>query len=233
MGYVLAMATLTFLILWVYPWEFMPLTVDSSFYPITTLSPWVIDIALLLLFALQHSLMARPFIKEKLFAKHSEAFKAATYTITSSLALLLLYLFWQPIMIEVWSLQGVGSAIMIVLYIVAWVFAFVATFLIDHFALFGLHQGYRALKNIPEPKAHFQAKGFYRFVRHPIQAGTMIGLWTTPVMTLGHLLLSAGFTLYIFIGLYLEEKSLVATFGEIYQKYQKDVPMLLPFFKLS
>ena len=227
-GYLAAMATLTFLILWVYPWAFMPLTVDQAYIKLDA-DPWLVDTLLLLLFGIQHSLMARPFVQERLFAGRSETFKAATYTLASALALLILYLFWQPITTMLWEFQdGIGYWLPTLLYILGWLFAFVATFMIDHFALFGLHQGYRRLRNIPEPEPHFQTRGFYRYMRHPIQAGTLLGLWATPLMSAGHLLLSIGMTLYVLIGLYLEEKNLVRTFGDTYRRYQREVPMLLP-----
>jgi protein-S-isoprenylcysteine O-methyltransferase Ste14 len=120
---------------------------------------------------------------------------------------------------------------MTLLYFGGWGLAFAATFQIDHFELFGLHQGYRALKGLPEPDARFQKKGFYRSVRHPVQAGTMLGLWATPVMNTGHLLFSAGLTLYILIGLTLEERDLVKSLGEAYERYRLEVPMLLPLRK--
>jgi methanethiol S-methyltransferase len=120
---------------------------------------------------------------------------------------------------------------MLLLYTAGWCIAFIATFQIDHFELFGLHQGYRALKGMPEPEPRFRQKGFYNYVRHPIQTGTLIGLWATPVMSGGHLLFSLGMTLYVLIGLTLEERELVKTLGEVYARYKKEIPMLFPFKK--
>ena len=229
LGYIMSMATLTFLIFWVYPWDFIPYYIDKGVSSSISFAV-AADIGLLLLFGLQHSLMARDFFKDNIISKLSGSEKASLYSIASSLFLILIFYFWQPVDTLVWDFkEGVAFWVMSTLYVLGWSFAFVSSFLIDHFELFGLHQGYRAFKNLPEPELSFQTKLFYNYVRHPIQLGTIIGLWATPSMSLGHFLLSAGFTVYVVIGLYFEEKSLVKTFGEEYRRYQKEVPMLIPF----
>lgn len=227
-GYILSIVTLSFLILWVYPWEFMPFYIDTPMMDIDV-NPILINSALLLFFGLQHSFMARSFFKDGLLKNLSHAVKSATYSVASSICLVMIFYFWQPIEGYVWSFQnGVLFWSITILYIMGWLSAFTATFIIDHFELFGLHQGYRALKNIPEPEAKFQVRFFYKYIRHPIQAGTLIGLWATPSMSYGHLLLSIGLTIYVLIGLYYEEKSLINLFGEEYKKYMKTTPMLIP-----
>ncbi len=228
-GYILSIITLSFLILWVYPWEFLPFNIDI---PMTSIdaNPVLINAGLLLFFGLQHSLMARSFFKDGFLKNVSNAVKSATYSVASSICLVMMFYFWQPIEGSVWNFQsdilfwGISM-----LYIIGWLVAFIATFIIDHFELFGLHQGYRALKNLPEPKVKFQVRFFYKYVRHPIQAGTLLGLWATPYMSYGHLLLSVGMTVYVLIGLYYEEKSLIKLFGEKYKDYMKTTPMLVPF----
>ena len=120
---------------------------------------------------------------------------------------------------------------MALVYILGWLLAFVSTFIIDHFELFGLHQGYRVLRDIPEPEEKFQVNSFYRYVRHPIQAGTFIGLLATPSMSYTHLLLSIGMGIYILIGLHYEEKCLLKRFGLEYAEYRENTPMLIPFIK--
>lgn len=228
-AYLAAMVSLTILILWVYPWPFMPISVDtgeSSSYA------FFVDIGLIALFGLQHSVMARPAVKAALFDGRSVSFRASTYTLLSAVCLFVMYLFWQPMTTTVWSMpSGPGYWIMTALYAGGWLLAFIATFQIDHFELFGLHQGWRVLRNLPEPEPLFQKKGFYRFVRHPVQTGTMLGLWATPVMSSGHLLLSIGMSVYILIGLKLEERDLVRALGEGYRRYLREVPMLFPFRK--
>lgn len=225
-SYLAAIASVALLILWVYPWPFMPATVDKGSSGEYAL---VVNIFLIALFGLQHSIMARPAFKAAVFAKRSVSFRASTYTLASALCLLVMMLFWQPMEAPVWSLaSGPLFWLSTLLYTVGWTLAFIATFQIDHFALFGLHQGYRVLKRQEEPEARFKKRGFYRYVRHPIQTATLLGLWATPVMSEGHLLLSSGLTLYILIGLMLEEKDLVKTLGRAYTQYKKEVPMLLP-----
>ena len=230
-GYVLSILTLSFLILWVYPWGFMAFYVDKPIIAIEA-NPVLTNMGLLLFFGLQHSLMARSFFKDGWLKHVSNAAKYATFSFASSLCLLLIYFFWQPIEGYAWDFQnGIGFWMLTAVYILGWLIAFVATFMIDHFELFGLHQGYRVLKGIPEPEVKFQINYFYKYVRHPIQAGTIIGLWATPSMSYGHLLLSAGMTVYILIGLYFEEKDLVKVFGKKYTDYISGTPILIPFTK--
>ncbi|MCX6051159.1 MAG: hypothetical protein NTZ60_01485 [Campylobacterales bacterium] len=228
-GYILSIITLSFLILWVYPWAFMPFHIDTPMMR-TDANPIFINTGLLLFFGLQHSLMARSFFKDGLLENVSNAVKSATYSVASSICLVMIFYFWQPIEGFVWNFQnGAVFWSTTMLYSIGWMSAFVATFIIDHFELFGLHQGYRALKNIPDPEVKFQVRFFYKYIRHPIQAGTLIGLWAIPSMSYGHLFLSVGMSIYIFIGLYYEEKSLITLFGEEYKAYMKTTPMLIPF----
>lgn len=231
-GYILSILTLSFLILWVYPWVFMPYYINTPIFALDA-NPVLIDTGLLILFGVQHSIMARSFFKDGLFSSVSDAVKQATFAIASSICLILIFCFWQPIEGYVWNFQD--SILMwfflTFIYIFGWLTAFIATFMIDHFELFGLHQGYRVLKNIPETEAKFQIRFFYKYVRHPIQAATIVGLWATPTMSYGHLFLSAGMTIYIFIGLYFEEKDLIRVFGEKYKEYRDTTPILIPFTK--
>lgn len=231
-GYLLSMLSLSFLILWVYPWEFMKFTIDKPIVSIDA-SPILINFSLLLLFALQHSVMARSFFKNGLLGNISHAVKSATYAIASSICLIVMFYFWQPIEGSLWNFQDGTLAwfFLTTIYILGWLAAFFATFMIDHFELFGLHQGYRVLKCIPDPKTDFQVKYFYKYVRHPVQAGTLVGLWATPSMSYGHLFLSVGMTVYVLIGLYFEEKDLIRVFGDEYKAYKNTTPLLIPFTK--
>lgn len=230
-GYLSSLITLTFLIFWVYPWEFMPFYIDKPIVYIDA-NPMLINISLLVFFALQHSLMARSFFKDGLLKNISDAVKAATYSIMSSICLILIFCFWQPIEGYAWNFQSdILFWSITLIYLLGWLIALISTFIIDHFELFGLHQGYRVLRNIPEPTVKFQVKLFYKHVRHPIQAGTFMGLLATPSMSYTHLFLSVGMGIYILIGLHYEEKSLLKTFGEDYKDYMKTTPMLIPFTK--
>lgn len=230
-AYLFSIATLSLLIVWVYPWEFVPHYIDFGVE--TSVGDAVlIDLGLLLLFGLQHSLMARDFFKEKVLEKFSSSFKTSLYGIASAISLYVLIYFWRPIDSLLWDFDdGFLFWFFTTIYILGWLFAFISTFMIDHFELFGLHQGYRAFKNIPEPNNCFQTKFSYKYVRHPVQLGTLIGLWATPSMSYGHLLMSVGFTVYAVVGLYLEEKSLMTTFGDEYREYKKNIPFLIPFTK--
>lgn len=225
----LSIGSLSFLILWVYPWEFMPFYIDSPLVSID-IDPVVVNTALLMLFALQHSVMARAFFKEGLLKNISNAVKSAHFSLASSICLVIIFSLWQPLEGHLWDFQN--SLLvwgMTALYILGWLIAFVSTFIINHFELFGLYQGYRVLRNIPEPNVAFQKRYFYKYVRHPIQSGTLVGLWATPQMSYSHLFLAIGMTLYILIGLHFEEKSLINTFGEEYKDYINTTPMLIPF----
>ncbi|WP_292662120.1 isoprenylcysteine carboxylmethyltransferase family protein [Nitratifractor sp.] len=231
-GYLVGLGTLLYLVFWVYPWSWMPTTIDRGeahgLFPALAA-----DLLLIALFGFQHSWMVRPRFKRWFDRWVPAGARRATYTLISSLFLGLILLLWQPLPGVLWSLPegSVGWWIATALYFVGWGVAVIATFQIDHFGLLGLHQAWRAWRGIPEPDARFQERGFYRWVRHPIQAGTLLGLWATPVMSTGHLLFSLGFTLYILIGLHYEERDLLATLGEDYAAYRRRVPMLFPFFK--
>ena len=232
-GYLIGLGTLLYLLLWVYPWPWMPSTVDSgppSEHPVAAA---LIDLGLIALFGLQHSLMVRPRFKTWFDRHVPYGAQRATYTLISSLFLALILLLWQPLPGVVWQFENgsAGCRIMTILYFLGWGVAVIATFQIDHFGLLGLTQAWRAWRGLEEPQPDFRERGFYRWVRHPIQAGTMLGLWATPMMSTGHLLFALGFTLYILIGLYYEERDLMQTLGEAYRSYRRRVPMLIPFIK--
>jgi len=189
----------------------------------------MVDVVLALIFALQHSVMAREWFKTKITQIIPTVTERSTYVLLSGVALLLIVLYWQPIDGELWRFEnGVMWWVLTGLMLFGWFFSVVATFVINHFELFGLQQGYFHLKNKSTPTIDFQEKFLYKFIRHPIQLGVLIGIWFTPVMTYGHLLLSMLFTLYIFIGLYYEEKDLVKELGVVYVEYKKRVGMMFP-----
>jgi len=217
---------------WLYPWSFMPSTIDYGNSPYNIIISIFIDIFLIVLFGIQHSLMVRDSFKKLISKYMSEAEIRATYTIISSIFLLLIITFWQPIDIWIWKFDsGVGYYLMTILYILGWSISVIATFQIDHFELFGLHQAYREYMGISASEPKFQERGFYKFIRHPIQAGTILGIWATPQMSLGHLIFALIFTIYIFIGLYFEERDLIKTLGDDYISYKSRVPMIIPFIK--
>ena len=230
-SYLLGFGILVYMVFWVYPWSFMPSTIDTGAIHNSTLVSVAVDILLISLFGLQHSFMVRPSFKIWFNTVVPEVAQRSTYTLLSAFFLVLIIYFWMPIEGYLWYFDsGIMFWLLSTIYILAWSIATLATFQIDHFELFGLHQIWRYLKNLPEPESHFREKGFYRYIRHPIQAGTMLGVWATPSMSIGHLLFAVIFTLYIFIGLHYEERDLVQTLGKVYTDYKKRIPMLFPKF---
>lgn len=206
----------------------VPKNIDSGVYR-HWLVATVIDIALITLFAVQHSVMAREGFKKKINRIIPAPIERATYVLCSSLALILLFILWHPIPTMVWSVQSeVLRALLNGLYWAGWGLALLATFLISHFELFGLKQAYRELyKTQPEP-LNFITPFLYKIVRHPMYLGFLIAFWATPAMSVGHLVFALTCTAYIFVGTHLEEKDMVRVFGKQYLAYQKQVGMLLP-----
>lgn len=190
----------------------------------------LVNMLLLSVFALQHSIMARPAFKAIWTQVIPKSIERTSYVLLSSLALILIFAFWKPMLGVVWDLRDtfVGSLLQIVFW-TGWGIVLLSTFMIDHFDLFGLRQVYLHLKNRTVVHAGFRKLIFYRWVRHPIMTGFIIAFWATPVMTTGHLLFAAVTTIYIFIAVkHFEEKDLVAEIGEEYVDYQKEVGAFFP-----
>lgn len=192
----------------------------------------IVDIILLGLFAFQHSLMARPAFKFWWTRIIPPAGERSTYVLLSSLALLLLFWQWRPIPATIWRMDGAAALLLTCLQWVGWLIAFASTFMIDHFDLFGLKQGLGALRGAEASTPAFQIRWLYRLVRHPLMLGFLIAFWATPVMTAGHLLFAIVTSLYILAAVQLEERDLMATLGEPYERYRSQVPMLVPFSPL-
>lgn len=190
----------------------------------------LIDLALLGLFAIQHSGMARPGFKHWWTKIVPAPIERSTYVLVSSLALIVLLWQWRPLTQVVWHADADAARIALyALSALGWVLVFASTFLINHFDLFGLRQVWLYANKRPAPEVPFVVRALYRIVRHPLMLGFMIAFWATPTMTLGHLLFALMTTGYIFIAVrFLEERDLVAMHGEVYRDYQRRVPMLLP-----
>jgi protein-S-isoprenylcysteine O-methyltransferase Ste14 len=189
----------------------------------------VVNSLLLALFAMQHSVMARPAFK-RWWARYVPApIERSTYVLFASLILLLLFWQWRPLPGVVWTVTGAPAAsVLEVLAWAGWGMVFLSTFLISHFELFGLSQGFAGFLERPLPDPAFKTPFLYRGVRHPIYLGFVLAFWATPTMTVGHLLFAAMTTGYILVGIYFEERDLVAQFGQKYLDYRKRVGMLLP-----
>jgi protein-S-isoprenylcysteine O-methyltransferase Ste14 len=190
-----------------------------------------VDVALLALFAVQHSVMARPAFKRWWTRFVPQPLERSTYVLAASLALLVLFALWQPIPGYLWDRRGTPAGAMLLgLYAFGWLLTLAATFMIDHFELFGFAQAWRRARPVDEGD-ELREVWLYRFVRHPIMLGFLVTFWATPAMSIGHLLFAGLSTAYIVLGTALEERDLVAAFGERYRRYRRRVPMLLPWPK--
>ncbi len=189
----------------------------------------LINLVVMSIFAVQHSGMARRGFK-KLFTRFaSPAIERSTYVLLASLTLILLYWQWQPMPAVVWNIENpVGASVATAGGFLGWLIVLYSTFLISHFELFGLTQVVTHFAGRVAEPMKFKTPGLYRLIRHPIYLGFIIAFWSTPTMTLGHLLFAAVTTAYIFVGIYLEERDLVATFGSEYRRYRERVAMLVP-----
>jgi len=191
----------------------------------------VINILLMSLFALQHSVMARRQFKAWWTQFVPKSVERSTYVLLASLALVLLFWQWRPIPAVVWQVSDPNAAMAIMgLSFVGWLLVLTSTFLINHFELFGLHQVANNLVGRSMPAVRFKTPVLYKVVRHPINLGFIIAFWAAPVMTIGHLLFAA-VTAYIFVGIFLEERDLVELFGDEYRRYRERVAMLVPFWR--
>lgn len=190
------------------------------------------DVILLMVFSLQHSMMARPWFKKiwtRFIPAHAER---STYVLISSAVMLILFVGWRPVPDIVWELANPFARwIVWGLFGAGWGILLLSTFMISHVELFGLKQAWANWRRQRVQNQLFRVRWFYKLVRHPIMLGFFIAFWATPTMTLGHLIFSIGMTVYIFIGLIFEERDLVAHIGDDYVQYQRRVPMLIPFTK--
>ena len=188
----------------------------------------LIDAILLGLFAIQHSVMARPAFKRWWTRIIPTSCERSTYVLISSLLLILIFWQWRPIAPTIWHVDGWPAAILTAVFWMGWLIALVSTFQIDHFELFGLRQVIGALHGATDRMQALKTPLLYRLVRHPLMLGLLLAFWATPHMTAGHLLFAIMNTGYILIGVRLEEGDLVAEFGASYEHYRRRVPMLLP-----
>ncbi|MGZ6040131.1 MAG: methanethiol S-methyltransferase [Phenylobacterium sp.] len=210
----------------------VPKTIDSG--AAGPLVPTLlVNAALLAVFAVQHSVMARPAFKAWWTKIVPVVAERSTYVLFSSLALALVCWQWRPLPQNVWTVEGPLAAAMVVVSYVGWLTVLTSTFLINHFDLFGLRQvfAYASGREIPPPE--FTTPLFYRVVRHPLYLGFILAICVAPVMSLGHLIFAIGTTAYILIAIQFEEHDLVNHFGETYRNYQKRVSMILPWIPSS
>lgn len=190
--------------------------------------PWLVNAGLLLLFGLVHSVMAHERFKVRLAL--SLALERSTYVLIAGLLLALLALMWQPLPGALWRLppESVAAWGLNGISVLGWLVVFASTCMISHTDLFGLRQSWLQWRERQYTDLPFQVRGFYRLTRHPMMTGMLLAFWFTPEMTTGRLLFNSGMTLYILVGVYFEERSLVKALGQDYQQYCRQVPMLLP-----
>jgi protein-S-isoprenylcysteine O-methyltransferase Ste14 len=206
----------------------IPKTIDSG-TPGAPLESALIDALLLSIFAVQHSVMARPAFKRAWTRVVPQSAERSTYVVLASLALILIYWQWQPLPGAVWTVTNPTAVLVLgTLFWAGWGIVLMSTLLLNHFELFGLRQVWARMRGEAVPPAQFRTPLFYRYVRHPIYLGFIVAFWSAPAMSLGHLLFAVATTGYIFIGIFLEERDLVAYFGETYIAYRKRVWMILP-----
>lgn len=188
----------------------------------------VIDVVLIGVFAVQHSVMARPAFKRWWTRIVPASCERSSYVLVSSLLLILIFWQWRPIATTIWRVEGWPAAMLIAISGLGWLIGLASTHMIDHFELFGVRQVFDALRGAATRMASFKTPLLYKLVRHPLMLGILLAFWATPHMTAGHLLFAITFTIYILVGVHFEEKDLVAEFGETYERYRQRVPMLLP-----
>ena len=207
----------------------VPKTIDTgTVVPLT--EALIVDLLLMSVFAIQHSVMARQQFKQWWTQFVPKSIERSTYVLFSSLALALLCWQWRPMPTVLWQVTDPQIAMAIVgLSFAGWLIVLSSTFLINHFELFGLHQVANNLAGRSMPEPRFRTPLYYQFVRHPLYLGFIIAFWATPTMTVGHMLFAAVTTAYIVVGILLEERDLVDLFGDEYRRYSDRVSMLVPW----
>lgn len=189
----------------------------------------LINLALVALFGIQHSVMARPGFKRVWTRVVPVPMERSTYVLLSSLALIALYAFWQPMPQVLWSFESpILFWLLKAVSLVGFLIILVSSFLIDHFDLFGLRQVYLHLRGIEYSNHPFKTPGIYKYIRHPLYLGWLLAFWATPTFTLGHLFFAAPMTLYIFVAIVFEERDLIAHFGDVYRQYRDETTKVIP-----
>lgn len=206
----------------------VPVTVDQG-GPETPLGLAIlIDVGLVALFGIQHTIMARPWFKKAIERAVPQPVERTTFMLVTCAVFALMFTQWRPIPGVLWSIDGAAAWVVHGVGFAGWGIALLSTFLIDHFDLFGLRQTWLAFRGVPYTKKRFVERSLYRWVRHPLMLGFLIAFWAAPTMTLGHAVFAGSYTVYVLIALLVEERDLVAAHGDAYREYQRRVPKLIP-----
>jgi protein-S-isoprenylcysteine O-methyltransferase Ste14 len=229
--YAIFFATFLYLIGFVGDFSFFPRTVSSPASSLPATAAAAVDVALIALFGLQHSIMARPAFKRMWTRVVAVAVERSVYVLCASIALLILFALWQPFGGTVWRVPRDMRWLRDILWALFWIgfgIVLVTTFLINHFELFGLQQAWLSVRGEEPAAPELRQPLFYRWVAHPLYAGFFLAFWATPHMTLSHLLLAVALSIYMLIAIRYEEQDLTGVFGEDYRRYREGVGMLVP-----
>ncbi len=208
---------------------FVPKAIDTGVLNPPLSPALIIDALLLSLFAVQHSVMARQWFKRAWTRFVPKPVERSTYVLLASLILLLLFWQWQPMRPIIWEVRNPNARILLqALFWIGWGGVLVSTYLVDHFALFGLKQVYNFFRGRNEEPIPFKSPGLYKMVRHPLYLGFIVAFWSTPRMTFGHLFFAIMTTAYIIVAIQFEERDLIRSYGETYRDYRQRVSMLIP-----
>jgi methanethiol S-methyltransferase len=228
-AYAIFFATFLYLICFVGNLPFTAVTIDDGpEAPIAV--ALLVDLALIAIFGLQHSVMARQGFKRAWTRIVPEQLERSFYVLAASAALIVMFLFWRPIPTVVWNVGGTGEMILWLLFASGWLIVLLSTFLINHFELFGLQQAWMHMSSREPQAPQLRQPFFYRWVAHPLYAGFFVAFWAAPRMTIGHLLFAVGMSVYILIAIQYEERDLRGLFGKDYDHYRSGVGMLMPRF---
>ncbi len=228
-AYLIFFATFLWLVAFAADVAIFPTTVNNAVNGTSLAVALIINVALIAIFGLQHSIMARPAFKRRWTRIVPTSVERSTYVLAASAALALLLVFWHTIPGTIWDVRGSAiEPVIWALFAIGWTVLLVSTFLINHFELFGLTQAWAHGRPADPSPPVLREPLFYRYARHPLYLGFSIAFWATPHMTVGHLVFSIGMQLYIFVGIAHEERDLIAHFGPAYEDYRTRVGMLIP-----
>ena len=207
---------------------FVPKGIDDG-QSVSMLQAIVANFLLLALFAVQHSVMARPWFKKRWTKIIPAEIERSTFVVFACTALIALFVLWRPVGIVVWSVESSFlSGVLLALFGLGWTIVLVSSFLINHFDLFGLRQVWLYFRGKPHTQLPFATPFLYNWIRHPLYFGLLLGFWAAPVMSVSRLFLAVVWTAYVFYAIGLEENDLIRVFGEKYRSYRKRVPMMIP-----